>query len=189
MQGGKRLSRCVRRMSALNGRGSRSAALTESARRLSEFARPVPEKEGLDDLHFQARAAGRDACRPALVQTTVLAWKPSDRSRRPAPSGPGTERSTGVPSGVVSLPRLGDEVRKYGAVIAIIAAIGALIVVLMVWGSNGSDAEGSTCTEIPAGRVPPAIICPGNATPENSKERGCIRDSTFGNATYWTCSD
>jgi hypothetical protein len=87
---------------------------------------------------------------------------------------------------------LGQEMmrfRKYGAVIAIIAAIGTLIVVFMVWGSNGSDAEGSTCTEIPAGRVPPAIICPGNATPENSKERGCIRDSTFGNATYWTCSD
>jgi hypothetical protein len=103
----------------------------------------------------------------------VLAWKPGDsRSRRPAPSGPGTERSTGVPSGVVSLPRLGsgdDEVRKYGAVIAIIAAIGTLIVVFMVWGSNGSDAKGSTCTEVPAGRVPPAIICPGNATPENSK--------------------
>jgi hypothetical protein len=98
----------------------------------------------------------------------------------------------GVPSGVVSLPRPGsgdDEVRKYGALIGIIAAIGTLIVVLMVWGSNGSDAKGSTCTEIPAGRVPPAIICPGNATPENWKERDCSPGSTFGNVTYWTCSD
>jgi hypothetical protein len=92
----------------------------------------------------------------------------------------------------VSLPRPrsgDDEVRKYGPLIAIIAAIGTLIVVLIVWGPNGSDADGSTCTEIPAGRVPPAIICPGNATPENSKERDCIRVSTLRDATYWTCSD
>jgi hypothetical protein len=98
----------------------------------------------------------------------------------------------GVPFGVVSHPRVGsgdDGVRKYGALIGIIAAIGTLIVVLIVWGSNGSDAKGSTCTEIPAGRVPPAIICPGNATPENSKERDCMRVSTFGDVTYWTCSD
>lgn len=92
----------------------------------------------------------------------------------------------------MSLPRLGsgdDEVRKYGALIAIIAAIGTLIVVLVVWGPNGSDAEGSTCTEIPAGRVPPAIICPGNATPENSKEPDCIPVSSLRDVTYWTCSD
>jgi hypothetical protein len=98
----------------------------------------------------------------------------------------------GVPSAVVSVPRPGsedDEVRKYGAVIGIIAAIATLIVALIVWGSNGSDAGGSTCTEIPAGRVPPAIICPRNATPENSKERDCIRVSTLRDATYWTCSD
>jgi hypothetical protein len=98
----------------------------------------------------------------------------------------------GVPSGVVSLPRLGsgnDEVRRYGALIGIIAAIGTLIVVLIVWGSNGSDADGSTCTETPAGRVPRAIICPRNATPENSKERDCTRVSTFRDVTYWTCSD
>jgi hypothetical protein len=104
----------------------------------------------------------------------------------------GTERSMGVPSGLVSLPRPGsgdDEVRKYGALIGIIAAIGTLIVVLIVWGSNGSDAEGGSCTEIPAGRVPPAIICPRNATPENSKERDCTRVSTFRDVTYWTCSD
>jgi hypothetical protein len=98
----------------------------------------------------------------------------------------------GVPSGVVSLPRLGsgnDEVRRYGALIGIIAAIGTLIVVLIVWGSNGSDADGSTCTETPPGRVPGAIICPRNATPENSKERDCTRVSTFRDVTYWTCSD
>jgi hypothetical protein len=98
----------------------------------------------------------------------------------------------GVPSGVVSLPRPGsgdDQVRKYGPLIGIIAAIGTLIVVLIVWGSNGSDAEGGACIEIPAGRVPAAIICPRNATPENSKERDCIRGSTFRDVTYWTCSD
>jgi hypothetical protein len=98
----------------------------------------------------------------------------------------------GVPSAAVSVPRRGsgdDGVRKYGAVIGIIAAIGTLIVALIVWGSNGSDAEGSTCTEIPAGRVPPAIICPRNATPEHSKERDCIRVSTLRDVTYWTCSD
>jgi hypothetical protein len=90
----------------------------------------------------------------------------------------------------MSRPGAGDdEVRKYGAVIGIIAVIGTLIVAFVVWGSNGSDAKGSPCTEIPAGRVPPAIICPRNATPENSKERGCIRGSTFGDVTYWTCSD
>jgi hypothetical protein len=92
----------------------------------------------------------------------------------------------------VSLPRTGsgdDQVRKYGALIGILAAIGTLIVVLIVWGSNGSAAKGSTCTEIPAGRVPPAIICPRNATPENSKERDCRRVSTFQDVTYWTCSD
>jgi hypothetical protein len=98
----------------------------------------------------------------------------------------------GVPSGVVSLPRPGsgdDKVRKYRALIGIIAAIGTLIVVFIVWGSNGSDAEGSTCTETPAGRTPAAIICPRNATPENSKERDCIPVSTFRDVTYWTCSD
>jgi len=92
----------------------------------------------------------------------------------------------------VSLPRPGsgdDQVRKYGPLIGIIAAIGTLIVVFIVWGSNGSDAEGSPCTEIPAGRVPAAIICPRNATPENSKERDCIRVSTLRDVTYWTCSD
>ena len=98
----------------------------------------------------------------------------------------------GVPSGVVSLPRSGsgdDEVRKYGALIGILVAIGAVIVVFIVWGPSGSDAKGSACTEIPAGRVPPAIICPRNATPENSKKRDCIRVSTFQDVTYWTCSD
>jgi hypothetical protein len=63
------------------------------------------------------------------------------------------------------------KIRKYGALIGIIAAIGTLIVVSIVWSSNGSDAEGSACTETPAGRVTRAIICPRNATPENSKER------------------
>ena len=114
------------------------------------------------------------------------------RMRLPHQAGLGTERSKGVPSGVVSLPRPGsgdDEVRKYGALIGIIAAIGALIVVSIVWSSNGSDAEGNTCTETPAGRVPRAIICPRTATPENSKERNCIRVSTFRDVTYWTCSD
>jgi hypothetical protein len=80
-------------------------------------------------------------------------------------------------------------VRKYGLVIAIIAGIGTLIVAFTVWGSNGSDANGSACTETPAGRIPPSIICPRNATPENSKARGCIRRQTVGNVTYWTCSD
>jgi hypothetical protein len=79
--------------------------------------------------------------------------------------------------------------RKYGPLIGIIAAIGTLIVVFIVWGSNGSDAEGSPCTETPAGRVAAAIICPRNATPENSKERDCIRVSTYRDVTYWTCSD
>jgi hypothetical protein len=79
-------------------------------------------------------------------------------------------------------------VRKYGPVIGIIAVIGTLIVAFVVWGSNGSE-KGSPCTETPAGRSPPAIICPRNATPENSKERGCIRRQTVGNVTYWTCSD
>jgi hypothetical protein len=105
----------------------------------------------------------------------------------------GTKRAVwALPSGVVSLPRPGsgdDEVRKYGALIGIIAAIGTLIVVLIVWGSNGSDAESGACTEIPAGRVPRAIICPRNATPESSKERDCIRVSTLRDAVYWTCSD
>jgi hypothetical protein len=98
----------------------------------------------------------------------------------------------GVPSGVVSLPSPGsgdDQVRKYGPLIGIIAAIGTLIVVFIVWGSNGSDAGGSPCSETPAGRVPAAIICPRNATPKNSKERHCTRGSTFRDVTYWTCSD
>ncbi len=99
----------------------------------------------------------------------------------------------GVPSAVVSLsPAQGQEmtkVRKYGPLIGIVAAIGTLIVVMILWGSNGSDAEGSTCRETPAGRVPASIICRRNATPENSKERDCIRVSTFRDVTYWTCSD
>ena len=80
-------------------------------------------------------------------------------------------------------------VREYGPVIGIIAAIGTLIVAFSVWGSNGSDAEGTTCTETPAGRTPPAIVCPRTATPENWKERDCIPRSTVRNVTYWTCSD
>jgi hypothetical protein len=86
-------------------------------------------------------------------------------------------------------PGSGDhEVRKYGG-IGIIAAIAALIVALVVWGSNGSDAGGSACREIPAGRVPPAIVCPRDATPKNWKERDCSPVSTVRNVTYWTCSD
>jgi hypothetical protein len=114
------------------------------------------------------------------------------RRRISTDAGPGTERNVGVPSAVVSVPRPesgDDEVRKYGALIGIIAAIGTLIVVLIVWGSNGSDAESGACTEIPAGRVPRAIICPRNATPESSKERDCIRVSTYRDVAYWTCSD
>jgi hypothetical protein len=110
----------------------------------------------------------------------------------PSNAGAGRPVPMCVPSGVVSLPRPGSEddgVRKYGPLIGLIAAVGTLIVVFIVWGPNGSDAKGSTCTEVPAGRVPPAIICPGNATPEHSKERDCIRVSTFRDVTYWKCSD
>jgi hypothetical protein len=112
---------------------------------------------------------------------------------RARPPGPGALSAVWAYALELCLSRaLGQEVtkiRNYGALIGIIAAIGTLIVVLIVWGSNGSDAEGGACTEVPAGRVPPAIICPRNATPENSNERDCIRVSTFRDVTYWTCSD
>jgi hypothetical protein len=73
--------------------------------------------------------------------------------------------------------------------IGIIAAILTLLVASVLWGSNGSGAEGSTCTEIPAGRVPAAIICPNNDTPKNARERNCVPGATFQNVRYWTCRD
>ena len=72
--------------------------------------------------------------------------------------------------------------------IGIIAAIGALIVVFIVWSSNGSD-RNAVPVQRSRGSGTTAIICPRNATPENSKERDCIRVSTFQDVTYWTCSD
>jgi hypothetical protein len=139
--------------------------------------------EGLDGTPADTR----------LVQDHLARVEPRrSRLETAAASGLVLSAEWALRSGVVSLPRPGsgdDGVRKYGAVIGIIAAIGTLIVVLIVWGSNGSDADGSTCTEIPAGRVPPAIICPRNASPKNSKERDCARVSTLGDVTYWSCSD
>ena len=78
---------------------------------------------------------------------------------------------------------------RYGALIGIIAAIGAVIAAFSLWGSNGSGEGGSPCTEIPAGRVPPAIICPDNAAPENARARNCVPVETVGNVRYWTCHE